>query len=101
MTDLENPSVSHDSLTAPCQTTSSGSPEFAHGCGFAIALVTNQFSEFLHLASAAVSDSVSSVSWLYRKGSLDRWQIEKLIPRLMKAKAARLKERLAAARRHA
>jgi hypothetical protein len=34
---------------------------------------------------------------LYRKGSLDRWQIEKLIPRLMKAKAARLKERLAAA----
>jgi hypothetical protein len=33
---------------------------------------------------------------LYRKGSLNRWQIEKLIPRLMKAKAARLKERLAA-----
>lgn len=34
---------------------------------------------------------------LYGKGSLDRRQIERLIPRLMKAKAARLKERLAAA----
>jgi hypothetical protein len=38
---------------------------------------------------------------LYSKGSLDRLQIEKLIPQLMKAKAARLKEKLAAAmRRH-
>jgi hypothetical protein len=34
---------------------SSGSPEFAHGCGFAIALVAKQFAEFAHLASTTVS----------------------------------------------